>query len=199
MLGKIVFWLIVLLNLGGAAFGFFVYYPDQLVVTNPLLWILVVDCPLAALLFAIAFFFRGKARPEMLKSWLGDMPDLSVVWFVAFVGALKYGFWTMFVLVVYSGYYFSPGNWVLYMGLFVGHLFLMFETMLLVGKIKVKDWFIGAGLAWFFLNDMSDYFLGTHPPLPETALGFMFPATVAMSVLFTVVGYVVLMRWSENF
>ena len=142
MLRKLLFWFIVLANLGGAVYGFTFFYGNQLLATNPLLWLFVADCPLYALLFAVAFLFRGKARPETLKTLFGKVPDLSFLWFVAFLGAMKYGFWTMFVLSTYPEFYFTSGASLLYGAIFVGHLFLLFETMLLVGKIKVKDWFL---------------------------------------------------------
>lgn len=198
MLTRLLFWLIILANLGGAAFGFLVYYGQQLSSTGPLLWLFVVDCPLYALLFAAAFFFRAEPRPRLLRAWFRRVPDLSWLWFLIFVGALKYGFWTVFVLTAYSPYYFTPGAWLLYAVLYGAHLFLMFETVLLVGKIRVRESFLAVSLAWFLANDFSDYLLGTHPPLPESSLAFMFPATTAMTVIFTLMAYLILGRYSRE-
>ena len=130
MMRRMLFWLIVLANIGGAVYGFAFYYGEQFLVTNPLLWVFVGDCPLYALLFGLAFFFRGEARPEMLEAWLGRVPDLSLLWFVAFVGAMKYGFWTVFVLTVFSGFYFTPASSLMYAVLFGAHIFMFFQTKL---------------------------------------------------------------------
>ena len=195
----ILFWFIVLANIGGAVFGFVFYYGEQYLATSPLLWLFVGDCPLYALAFAVAFFFRGEERPESLKAMFGKIPDLSIVWFIALVGAVKYGFWTVFVLSAYSQFYFTPEAGLLYTVLFGSHLILLFETVLLVGKVRVRDWFPIVSILWFLANDLSDYLLGTHPPLPQSALGFMFPATIAMTIVFSALGYVTLMRYSKEF
>jgi uncharacterized membrane protein YpjA len=198
MLARLLFWFIILANLGGAAFGFLIYYGKQLSSTSPLLWLFVVDCPLYALLFAVAFFFRAEPRPVLLRAWLGRVPDLSWLWFLVFVGALKYGFWTVFVLTAYPPYYFTPEAGLLYAVLYGAHLFLIFETVLLVGRIRVREAFLPLSLAWFLANDLSDYLLGTHPPLPESSLAFMFPATAIMTVVFTLLAYLVLGRYSRE-
>lgn len=198
MFTRLLFWLIIMANLGGAAFGFLVYYSQQLSSTDPFLWLFVVDCPLYALLFAVAFFFRAEPRPRLLRAWLPRLPDLSPIWFLIFVGALKYGFWTVFVLTAYSPYYFTPGTGFLYAVLYGAHLFLIFETVLLVGRIRVREAFLPLSLAWFMANDLSDYLLGTHPPLPDSALTFMFPATMAMTVVFTLLAYLILGRYSRE-
>jgi uncharacterized membrane protein YpjA len=198
MLYRLFFWLIILVNLGAAAFGLIFYYGQQLAATNPLLLIFVPDLSLYALLFAVAFYFQGEPRPRELKGWFGRVPDLSWFWFLIFVGALKYGFWAIFVLSVYSSFYFIPEAALIYSVLFGFHIFLMFETILLVGKTRVRESFLLVSLFWFFLNDLSDYLLGTHPPLPESALGFMFPATLGMSVVFTLMAYLVLGRYARD-
>jgi uncharacterized membrane protein YpjA len=198
MLTRLLFWLIILANLGGAAFGFLVYYGRQLSLTSPLLWIFVPDCPLYALLFAAAFLFRAEPRPALLRAWLPGLPDLSCLWFIIFAGALKYGFWTVFVLTAYSSFYFTPQAWLMYAMLYAAHLFLMFETALLAGRIRIRKSYLLVGLAWLLANDLSDYLLGTHPPLPEAATAFMFPATAAMSMAFTLLAYFVLGRYSQG-
>jgi uncharacterized membrane protein YpjA len=198
MLYRILFWFIILVNLGGAAFGFFVYYGQQFLETSPLLWIFVGDCPLFALMFALAFYLRADPRPKLCKRIFGRCPDLTWLWFLTIAGAMKYGFWTIFVLSVYSPFYFTPQATLLYTVLFGSHLFLLFETTLLVGKIRVRESFLAIALAFLLANDLSDYLLGTHPPLPEQALGFMFPASMAMSLVFTILAYLVLGRYSRN-
>jgi uncharacterized membrane protein YpjA len=213
MLHRILFWFIILANLVGAGFGFFVYYADQYAVTNPLLWSFVGDCPSYALFFAVVFYFRGAPRPAVLNRIIEKgrekgvpipsflkrgVPDLSFFWFMAFVGTMKYGFWTVFVLATYSQFYFTPENWLMYAVLFGAHIFMMFETMLLVGKFNVREIFIPLIIITFIVNDLSDYLLGTHPPLPSEAVGFMFPATMGMTVVFTLLAYLILVRYGKD-
>ena len=212
MLHRIFFWFVILANLVGAGFGFFVYYPEQLAATDPLLWMFVPDCPGYALFFAVALFFRGEGRPAVLNRLIGGarsrgvplpgflkrgVPDLSFFWYLAFAGAMKYGFWTVFVLATYSRFYFTPASSLMYSVLFVAHIFLLFETMLLVGKIHVRKVFLPLVGFSLIANDVSDYLLGTHPPLPDSALGFMFPASLGMSLAFTLLAYIILARWSK--
>lgn len=165
-------WLMVLLlaNLVGAAFGFFVYYADQFRETPLHLWLFVPDCPLyAALIVAAVLLLRKNA------DWF--------VYLVA-VGAAKYGVWTVGVLAGYSGFYFSQ-NFLLYSWLFVSHVVLALEPLLLVGAVRVRPSYIGLALGWFLLNDFADYVLGTHPLIPDGADQFLFPATVAMTFVFS--------------
>lgn len=198
MLFRVLFWLIILVNLGAAASGLIFYYGEELASTNPLLWIFVADSAVYATLFAVAFYFQGEPRPKALKKWFGRVPDLSWLWFLIFVGALKYGFLTVFVLSTYSSFFFTPEAGLMFSVLFGFNIFLMFETILLVGKIRVKEVFLLISLGWFLINDFSDYLLGTHIQLPESALGFMFPATMGMSVVFTLMAYLVLGRYAGD-
>ena len=151
------------------------------------------------LLFAVAFFFRAEPRPELLKSWFGRVPDLSWLWFLIFVGTLKYGFSGLFTHIVYPGFYFTPDAWLRSAVVLVAGILMISQTMLLVGKVRVRETFLLVSIAWFLLNDMADYLLGTHPPLPEQSLGFMFPAAMGMSVAFTLMAYLILGRYSREF
>ncbi len=194
----ILFWFIVLANLGGFVYGTFFFYSAQFLSTNPLLWLFVPDCPFAALLIGLAFLSRcGSLNLSLLHPFSRRRTDLSWFWFLAFVMAMKYGFWTVFVLSVYSQFYFTPASSLLYSVLFASHIFLMFETFFLVGKIHPRRWFLLPTLGFLLANDLSDYLLGTHPPLPEASLGFMFPATVFMTLAFTALSYHVLRSHSK--
>lgn len=162
---------VIAANAVGALYGFVFYYGEALKSVNPVLAVFVPDCPLYALLFAVALALMCLGR------------RLNLFYFLVFIGALKYGFWTMFVLVKYSDYYFTQ-NSLLYSILFVSHLGLFLETVLLLGKITLKKSHLPIALVWFLMNDLADYVLKTHPPLPEEALQYMFIATVLMSLFF---------------
>jgi len=191
----ILFWFIVVANIGGFFYGVIFYYSGQLLSTNPLLWVFVVDCPLAALLFGLAFLSRcGSINLTLDPFSKGKKYDLSWLWFLAFVMAMKYGFWTIFVLATYSSFYFSTASALMYTILFCSHVFLLFETLFLIGKIKLKRWFFLPTLGFLLANDLSDYLLGTYPPLPAESLTFMFPATIFMTIAFTLLSYSVLSK-----
>ena len=203
MIHRLVFWLVIAANLGVAVLGT-AFHWDYLGSVSPLLWGMVLDLPNFAIMFALAFFFGGESRPGILgsvvrKTGLRRVPDLSFFWFFAFAAVMKYGFWTIFVLMVYPSFYFTPGAGLLVSAMFVAGVFVIFETMLMVGRIKVREVLVPLVLFSLIVNDLFDYLLGTHPPLPAESLGFMFPATVGMSVVFTLLSYLILTKYSNEF
>ncbi len=153
-------------NLIGAAFGFFVYYSEQLKVTQFLLWPFVPDCPLYAATIVLAYFLVKRLD-----------------WFVylAALGAAKYGAWTVGALVLYSDFYFSQ-NSLLYSFILVSHIVLCLEGLYFIGRIAPKKIWVLGSLAWFLINDAADYLLGTHPPIPNGAETVLFPATVLLTL-----------------
>jgi uncharacterized membrane protein YpjA len=171
------FWLLVIGGIAGAAYGVFFFYREQLAATSPLLWVFVPDCPLAAFLIAVSLLaikFLPNARLDFLH-------------YVSSAFALKYGFWTMFVLAAFPGFYFTPQSALLFALLFAGHFIVFFEPLFLLGKARVAEHYTVAVLAFFVLSDLSDYLLGTHPPLPADAGGAMLGATLVMSIVFAFV------------
>ncbi|MEM3030861.1 MAG: DUF1405 domain-containing protein [Candidatus Micrarchaeia archaeon] len=179
---EILFWLVFVANLAGAGWGFIYFYGDQLAATPFWLWPFVPDCPLYALLFAIGMLVARTMR--------GVLADFFL--FFTFAGSLKYGFWTVFVLTAFAPWYFAPQTAVMYAVLFVSHVGLFGEALLLLpGLFRVRAWFLPAVLGWFLLHDYSDYFLNTHPPLPHEALGFVLVVTVGMSVAFALAAHAI--------
>ncbi|MEW6328793.1 MAG: DUF1405 domain-containing protein [Candidatus Micrarchaeota archaeon] len=179
---KTLFGIVLAANLLGAAYGILGFYLQQLLSTNVLLWIFVPDCPLYALTFAIAIILIKEGKRY---DWF---------YFIALVGALKYGFWTVFVLLRYPEFYFAPEISLIYYTLLFAHVGMFLEAFTLLGKIKMRNWFLPLALGWFLLNDFADYFLGAHPPLPVYGLGFMWRASVVMSVAFSVFGFALAKR-----
>ncbi|MFH1225066.1 MAG: DUF1405 domain-containing protein [Candidatus Diapherotrites archaeon] len=170
MKAKPLFWLVLAANLIGAAYGFLFFYGTQLSSTNPLLWVFVADCPLYALLFAACLLLlRAGRNPQ---------------WFLFLVsaGAVKYGIWTIFVLLYFPQFYFAPAAALLYFSLLIAHLGLLAEPMLFAGRVAVSKSCPAIALAWLLLNDFADYALALHPPLPQGSEPFMAAATVAMTL-----------------
>jgi uncharacterized membrane protein YpjA len=168
---KILFFL-VLANLVGAFYGFVFYYGKKFFLTPLHLWLFVPDCPLFSFLFAFSVFLVLMDKEK------------SFLFFFTLAGSLKYGFWTVFVLLFFSGFYFTPENHLMYSVLLVAHVFLFVESFLLIKKIKFKLFYLVPSLLFFVANDLSDYFLDTHPPLPESELNFMFYFTLLSSLAF---------------
>lgn len=168
---------LVVANAIGAAYGFIFYYGQQLSETPIWLWPFVPDCPLYSLLIAVSL---------VLIVW-----GIKSNWFIfiSLIGAMKYGFWTVYVLGAYSAFYFTPESSFMYFVLFVAHIFLFLEAFLLLGNFRPDLKLLWLALGWFLLNDLSDYVLNTHPPIPAQYMPQIFAATVVMSVFFSLFAF----------
>jgi len=178
------FWLIFILNVLGALYGFIFFYWQQLLTTPLHLLIFTPDCPLFALFFAISMLLvRYGVKNEFAQLFN----------FLTFAGALKYGFWTVFVLMAYPEFYYATSlQAVLSTLLLLGHVGLFFEAFLLPSLVRVKAWHLVPVLGFMLLNEYSDYVLLTHPLVPYYALPFLFILTAGASLLFTLGGYWIL-------
>jgi len=182
----ILFWLIFLANMGGAIYGFTLFYGQQLLSTPLPLWPFTPDCPLFALLFALSMLVVRSGMKGAFATLFN---------YLTFAGALKYGFWTVFVLTYYRPFYtVTPMQTALSTMLAVSHVFLFFEAFLLASYVRPKPWHLAALLGFFLLSDWSDYVWLTYPPVPEYALQLLFPLTVAMSLVAVIGGYLILRR-----
>jgi len=177
---------LLIANALGAAYGFIFYYGGQLLSTNPLLWAFVPDCPLYAFLFAFVLVMLSE---KIRADWF---------YFVVFVGAVKYGFWTMYVLWKYWGSYSPEGISFMYLVLFISHIVLFLEPVALLGKIRVNAEWPGLALFWFLLNDFIDYAFGTHPPIPPAHLNDIFVATVLMTFVFSLGSFWLVKRFETK-
>ena len=165
----VVLLLVIIANLIGAYFGFFVYYKEQIMATPLPLLAFTADCPLAVLLFAAALFLH----------LIGKKNDF--VSFLAAAYCLKYGFWTVAVILCFNQIYFAPAYWELYAIMLMTHFGMVLESFALIGKIEVKKEYLLAVLGWFLLNDYMDYFWGMGPwTVPNE--GWLLPFTVSLSV-----------------
>jgi len=165
----IVLLLVIIANLIGAYFGFFVYYKEQIMATPLPLLAFTADCPLAVLLFAAA----------LLLHLIGKKNDFLS--FLAAAYCLKYGFWTVAVILYFNQLYFAPENWALYATMLITHFGMALESFALVGNIEVKKKCLLIVLGWFLLNDYMDYFWGMRPwTVPND--GLLLPFTVLLSI-----------------
>jgi uncharacterized membrane protein YpjA len=139
-----------LTNLLGAAFGFF-YYQGMFSLFPPYLWVFIPDSPFATFLFAIALLLIHRGRGN---------EGLN---FLASIGVMKYGLWTLFVILFYPEYFLSPPVKGFYLLMFVLHFGMVVEPLLILPSTKPRRRVLCLTLGWFLLQDAVDYGIGTHP------------------------------------
>ncbi len=178
LLSKKALYFLFIANLIGALYGFIFYYGTKFALTPLHLWLFLPDCPLFSLFFALSILLI------ILKK------ENSQLFFFTLVGALEFGLWTVFVLLFYNNYYFNSENSFMYLVLLIAHLFLFLEAFLLIKKIKFNLTLLILPFVFLVLNVFSDYFLGTHPPLPLNQLNFMLYFTLISSVIFILISFI---------
>ncbi|MFQ3662651.1 MAG: DUF1405 domain-containing protein [Chloroflexaceae bacterium] len=151
----LIFWSCMAANAVGVVWGGWVWYGPQLAAAPLWAWPFIPDCPLAALLATVAFLGLYYGR-----QW---------GWFNAFAAfaCIKYGLWTLaFWLRHWSEAGFVPGYWPLEAMLFVSHIGLTCEGLLLATRIGPPGLPVRLGIvSWYALSILVDYGLGQHPPL----------------------------------
>lgn len=168
--------LLVAINFVGFIFGIY-YYMPQLAVTPSQMWLLVIDCPLYVLLFALVLVCL------LLKFQLPD-----VLKFIIFVGLIKYGGWTVLVILLHSSLFFSVDA-AMYCFLLVSHAGMMVESIVLWGAFRPTVYNTFAVVLFFVANDISDYVYGTLPFIPQTWVPLLFVESLFVSVLIPLLAY----------
>ncbi len=162
---------LILVNLAGTIYGWY-YYKFQLMASNPLLWPLITDCPNASFLFAVAAYLIYSRRKK---------DDFS---FFASANMVKYGIWTMAILIYHRDYFFAPERYLLYSAIFVTHFFLVLEAIPLKNSISsVGEKGLAITLAWLLANDFFDYVVETHPYIPERNIEYVAIFTVLLTFI----------------
>ena len=149
------------------------FYQSQLSATPAWLWNFVPDCPLYALL-AVPIIVFG-------------FPKSPITRFLIASGLAIYGSWTIFVLLLYSDYYFAASQAAISIVLILGHAGMILEAFLVMPKLgREKITALLAAFLWFLLNLKLDYFIGdasTHPWIPAAKLDTVILFTAAASIL----------------
>ncbi len=169
--------LVMLINVAGAIFGFF-YYQGLLSASPLRYWPFIPDSPASTSLFAAA----------ILLLYLG----LKLDWFMyaASVYVMKYGLWTLFVILFYSDYFLAPPLRPFYVTMLILHSGMVIEPILLLPSIERKKQHL-AFVTWFLLNDYLDYEVGTHPLIgyPFNGLRLVEIFSVASSIAICALAY----------
>lgn len=151
----LIFWACMAANAVGVVWGGWIWYGPQLAAAPAWAWPFIPDCPEAALWATVAFLGLRYGR-----RW---------GWFNAFAAfaCIKYGLWTLaFWLRHWSEAGFVPGYWPMEAMLFVSHIGLTCEGILLAtrtGRLGLPASLVILG--WYLLSIFVDYGLGHHPPL----------------------------------
>jgi len=161
-----VLWVLVIINLGGAVPGYFFWYGDALLETPWYFWLFVPDCPLAVT-------FMGAA---LLAFHYGRRWDLLGL--VATGACVKYGLWTDFAWLTN---YLSGGEYHFTAILMsVTHFGMLVEGLVLSSLLRFRPLPVLVASLFLIVNDVVDYVLGYHPPLPNRVdLGVITRFTVA--------------------
>ena len=148
-------WPVVAANLVGTAFGFW-FYRFQFSITDPVMWPLVPDSPLATLFIALS-----------LALWkLGRSNDYLNA--LAFFGCIKLGAWTPFVLLAFPAEYPTGSlaslgiagfvwEYGLYAFLVTSHLAMVAEAFLIHRYATFEVATVALATVWYTLNDVVDY------------------------------------------
>jgi len=161
---------LILINLGAAIYGIY-YYDTLLAKTDPPLWVFALDSPLHAFLFAAAI---GLALVKKANNWITHL---------AAIGCIKYGLWTIFVVLFQSEYFLAPSVAPQYIFLFVAHIGQIIQGLFLVGTKRMGIAMLLILGGWTLLNDYMDYGIGTHPMIAEKGLETVAAGTVLISLV----------------
>jgi len=165
-LKRALFYIAICLNLLAIYFGYAVY-ADQFSLHPPYLAIFVPDCPLYVFLSLLVIF--GIVRNDIFS-------------FIVSIGMVKYGLWTIFVLFFHSSFYFSPDMLAISVIFVIGHIGMALEGLALLPKKQLALPALALAIAWFLINDFSDYFLGTVPLIPPGGMEMVGGITIASSI-----------------
>lgn len=167
---------LIAVNILGTFFGFY-YYMPQLAETSISLWPLIPDSPISTLLIALSFYIflsRGLEKlPEKLE---------TLVHSLAFIGNIKYGIWTVFVLLKFQPEFMAINTVPMYLFLILSHLGMFLQAFLILEYIEISKKFLGLAVGVFLFNDLLDYILGVHTSLPETQGLYSIVSTVAFAL-----------------
>lgn len=138
------------------------YYVETMPEVHTFLWPLYLDSAVAVGLMALSLC--------TLLPFIGDpiarVPTNRAVAYlhtIAFVWLVKFGLWTIAVLLVGWSAYF-PAVWGFF-GIILTHLLFVGEAYLIPHYGRTTPGALATALGLALLNDLVDYGFGVHPPL----------------------------------
>lgn len=154
-----ILFLLVIVNLAGTLFGVYYYIP-QLLASEMFFWPLIPDSPTATFLFILSLSLIARndfSKEKGLK---------NIIYGLAFVGNIKYGLWTVFVLIEFMPQFLSINGTLMYSFLLLSHLGMFLQAFLILPYIDYSDYILIAPIFYLF-NDLIDYSFQIHTSLPE--------------------------------
>lgn len=155
----------------GTLFGFY-YYMGQFEITPAYLWLFVPDSPFFTFMYVIvlALYFSG---------YRSNTFDIFT-----FIGLIKVGIWTIFVLFWNYDYYFSPATRDFRFIILLLHIGMILVALTLLKEMRKSGmkWYLMI-TGFFIISDYLDYFIGTHPIIPFESVDTVKWVTFALSIL----------------
>ena len=139
------------------------FYVETLPAVPTFLWPLYADSPVAVFLMALSL---TTLIPFVGREFDNVTTNLIAVYLhtLAFVWLVKFGLWTVAVLLIGYDYYF-PALWGFF-GIIVTHLLFVLQAYLIPHYGATTRGALAFALGLAILNDVIDYGFGFHPPLP---------------------------------
>lgn len=164
---------LIISNMAGFFTGLYFYW-SQLMDSNPLFWIIIIDSPLSVLMIAAVctFLYFGRKAPESLK-------------LLTSAYLIKYGFWTLLTLYLYWGNYIVPVDQAIGIADFILHFGMIIEGVVLIPRIRPKAISALSVLAILLVNDYCDYFLNTVTRIPDTYKSLLMVNNISVTFLLT--------------
>lgn len=151
------------------------FYVETMPAVHTFLWPFYLDSAVAVLAMALSLTtllpFLGRPLDRVPTNTV-----LACLHTVAFVWLVKFGLWTVAVLLIGWEAY-DPAAWTFF-GIIVTHLLFVLQAYLIPHYARTTPFALGLALILALANDIVDYAFGYHPPLEyEPGLG-----VVALSV-----------------
>jgi len=173
---------VLAISIIGTMFGFS-YYEYQLSVSPLYLWPFIPDSPFFTLMYVIILILYIFGR---------RYNSLDIF---AFIGLNKVGIWTLFVLLLYYDYYFSPETLGLRALIFFLHIGMILVAFTLIAEMeKPGKASLAAIISYFFISDFFDYVIGTHPTIPEDRITLIAFATLFLTLFISLLTITYLQR-----
>lgn len=169
---------VLIINLLGTAFGY--YYYQGLLESSPIWkWVFIPDSPNSTIIFSIAIALILLNRASSTLSALGC------------VYVMKYGLWTMFVILYFPDFFLTPERADYYWLMFWLHFGMVLEPVLILHTIEKNKRTLLIPLILLLINDAMDYMGGTSPlySFPLGSLGLTPVFSVGETILFSIIAY----------
>src|SRR3989344_849558 len=193
ILKKTILYLLIIGNVIGAFFGFTWWYGDQLARTAWYWWPVAAPSPLYAALFVVS--------SALLLFKVKNSVSISLFHFIASVGLIKYGIWTVIFWLTFPGS--SELGILLVLWLTFSHATMAAESLLLSHAIDLRNScravsFIIISLLWFGLNDFYHYFYGgmmTKISIPHMSIALI--TAISLTVIAPFIVFLSVKRTSK--